>query len=307
MNILSLRYFITIAEHGSITRAAAELHITQPALTRHVAHLEDQLRVKLLMRHGRGVRLTESGRLLSARAQAILADIDVLSEELLARQTEPQGELSVGLPWSWSEGITAPVVKQFNDQYPGVRLTVITDSSETLESMLKAHYIDFAVLTMIEDDPEIDSRPIVHDRLYLLGARGSGLEQLDEVPIADLAVRPMIHQHNATVSVKRLTQRLSRLGLSQNAVIKTSSSMMLELAELGLGFVAMAGCGMGSRHYDLESVPIADFSVTWTISKLRNHPTTAAINAFEGFLRQVILDRVSAGEWPGVTLIEGAV
>src|SRR3546814_10729131 len=67
MNILSLRYFLKIAEHGSITRAAAELHITQPALTRHVAHLEDQLRVKLLMPHGRGVRLTEPGRLLTTR------------------------------------------------------------------------------------------------------------------------------------------------------------------------------------------------------------------------------------------------
>src|SRR3546814_535706 len=137
MNILSLRYFLKIAEHGSITRAAAELHITQPALTRHVAHLEDQLRVKLLMRHGRGVRLTEPGRLLTTRARSILADIDILSEELLARQTEPQGELSVGLPWSWSEGITAPVVKRFNELYPEVRLNVIADSSETLEGMLK--------------------------------------------------------------------------------------------------------------------------------------------------------------------------
>src|SRR3546814_15172123 len=107
-----------MSAHGRMTRAAAELHVTQPALTRQVAHLEDQLRVKLLMRHGRGVRLTEPGRLLTTRARSILADIDILSEELLARQTEPQGELSVGLPWSWSEGITAPVVKRLNELYP---------------------------------------------------------------------------------------------------------------------------------------------------------------------------------------------
>src|SRR3546814_2353483 len=102
----ALPIFLKIAEHGSITRAAAELHITQPVLTRHVAHLEDQLRGKLLMRHGPGVRLTEPGRLLTTRARNILADIDILSEQLLARQTEPQGQLSVGLPWSWSAGIT---------------------------------------------------------------------------------------------------------------------------------------------------------------------------------------------------------
>src|SRR3546814_3298565 len=112
------------------------------------------------MRHGRGVWLTEPGRLLTTRARSILADIDILSEELLARQTAPQGELSVGLPWSWSEGITAPVVKRFNELYPEVRLHVIADSSETLEGMLKSQYLDFAVLTMVEDDPELDSSPV---------------------------------------------------------------------------------------------------------------------------------------------------
>lgn len=307
MNILSLRYFLKVAEHGSITHAASELHMTQPALTRHVAQLEEELKVKLLMRHGRGVRLTEPGQLLYERAQAILADIADLTDKLLARQTEPQGELSVGLPWSWSEAFTAPVVKQFADRYPEVRLKVIADSSETLEGMLKNRTIDFAVLTMVEDDPEIESRPVVHDRLYLVGARGSGLAELDEISLTDFAQRPIIRQHNATVVVKRLNQRLARYGMSQEPVIRTSASMMLELAELGLGFVPMPGCAMGSRRYDLESTAIADMSVTWTMSRLRTRPPTAAVAAFEALLREAILARAASGVWPGVTLVEGAL
>lgn len=302
MNILSLRYLLKIAEHGSITRAASELHITQPALTRHVAHLEEELRVKLLMRHGRGVCLTEAGHLLSTRARSILTDIDELSEELLAQQPEPQGELAVGMPHSWSERMTAPVIKQFNERYPDVRLTVIADSSETLEGMLKAREIDFAVLTMTEDDPEIESRPIVHDRIYLLGAKGSGLAELQEVPLSDLTVRPMIHQHNATVVVKRLNQRLSRFGKPLNVLVKTSASMMLELVDLGLGFVAMPGCAMGSRRYDLEAAPINNFSITWTVSTLRTRPPSSAVKAFEELLYQAVRLRVESGEWPGVML-----
>ncbi|WP_166459381.1 LysR family transcriptional regulator [Amycolatopsis pithecellobii] len=304
MNILSLRYFLKIAEQGSITQAAFELHITQPALTRHVAHLEHELGVKLLMRHGRGVRLTEAGRLLDARARAILADIDALSDELVARQNEPQGSLSVGLPYSWSEGITAPVVKQFNDRYPDVRLTVIADSSEMLEGMLKAQDIDFAVLTTVEDDAEIESRPVVRDRMYLLGPKGSGLAELDDISLADLADRPTIRQYNATVAAKRNDQRLARVGRSQNVLIKTSSSMMLELADLGLGFVAMAGCAMGSRRYDMEAVPIADRAVTWTMSRLRTRPPTAAMKAFEAILAEVVRARVVGGEWPGAVLLD---
>src|SRR3546814_15951991 len=71
--------------------------------------------------------------------------------------------------------------------------------------------------------------------------------------------------YNATVVAKRTDQRLARLGRSQNVVIKTSASMMLELAELGLGYVVMTGCAMGSRRYEMEAVPIAELSVTWTI------------------------------------------
>jgi LysR family nitrogen assimilation transcriptional regulator len=306
VNIVSLRYFLAIAERGSITQAAAELHITQPALSRHVAHLEHELGVSLLMRHGRGVRLTEPGRLLEVRAKAILSDIDTLSDELQARQTDPHGELAVGLPYSWSEGIAAPVVKEFSEEYPHIELTVITDSSETLESMLKAQYIDFGVLSTIEDDAEIESRPIAHDKLYLFGPKGSGLAQLGSISYSELADWPAIRQHNATVAAKRTDQRMARSGRTQNVLVKTSSSLMLELADLGLGYVAMAGCALGSRRYDMESAPIADHSVTWTMSTLRTRPPSAAVKAFETVLGKAVRRRASSGEWPGVTLVEGA-
>ncbi|QSE86722.1 LysR family transcriptional regulator [Rhodococcus koreensis] len=307
MNFLSLQYFLIIAERGVITQAAAELHITQPALTRHVAQLERELGVKLLMRHGRGVRLTEAGQLLQIRGKAILADVDRLSDDLVAQQSEPRGSLAIGLPYAWSETLTAPVVKRFNARFPDVQLTVIADSSETLESMLKAQYIDFAVLTTNENDQEVAARPIVHDRVYLFGQKGSGLAELDEISLADLAERPTIRQHNAVVASKRTDQRLARFGRSQNVLVNTSSSMMLELADLGLGYVVMAGCATGSRRYEMETVPIVDHSITWTIGTLRTRPVTAAMTAFEALLTAEIRERAASGEWPGVVLIEAGL
>src|SRR3546814_18297934 len=103
--------------------------------------------------------------------------------------------------------------------------------------------------------------------------------------MADLSERPTIRQYNATVVAKRTDQRLARLGRSQNVVIKTSASMMLELAELGLGYVVLTGCAMGSRRYDMEAFPIAELSVTWTIRTLRTHPKTAPVKLFAQILR----------------------
>jgi LysR family nitrogen assimilation transcriptional regulator len=303
MNILSLKYFLKIVECETITKAASELHIAQPALTRHVHALEQELGVKLLMRHGRGVRVTDPGRLLVRRATAIIADLDALSDDLHATQSQPQGTLGVGLPYAWSEHITAPVVREFNHLYPEVQLTVIADSSETLRSMLKSKYLDFAVLTTHEHDPDVESRPIARDQMFLFGAKGSGLGDLHEISLSDFAQLPNIRQHNSTVAAKDINQVLAHFGQSQNVLVSTSSSMMLELADLGLGYVAIAGCAVGSRRYDMEAVPIIDHTVTWTVARLRSRPVTAAIEAFQNILDDAIRARVAAGDWHDVELI----
>jgi DNA-binding transcriptional LysR family regulator len=143
--------------------------------------------------------------------------------------------------------------------------------------------------------------------MYLFGPKGSGLAALGEVSLSELAQRPTIRQHNATVASRRIDQALAHFGQSQNVLVSTSSSMMLELADLGLGVVAMAGCALGSRRYDMEAVPIADHSVTWTAAKLRTRPSTAAIEAFRSMLGKAVRARAAGGEWPGVELFDGTI
>ncbi|WP_198351160.1 LysR family transcriptional regulator [Flavisphingomonas formosensis] len=303
MNIRSLRYFMKVAEYGNVTRAAADLHLTQPALTRHIALLEDELQAKLLMRHGRGVQLTEAGRLVIERAGILIAQIEDLADELAARETEPQGELSVGLPYAFSQ-IAVEVLSRFRELHPAVRVRCIIDSSETLEGMLKSHYIDAAVLTMLEDDAEIETRVLANDNQFLLGPRESDLKDLDHVPMTELAHRPIIRQHNATVSLKRMSQKLSRHGLAVNTVIQTSSSMLLDLVEAGQGYVVMPGCALTLRGHNVQAVRIEGLTTVWTFGRLKTRPRTAAIDVFDNLLREVIKPKVASGEWPAVTLVD---
>nr|WP_255325764.1 LysR family transcriptional regulator [Sphingobium sp. 15-1] len=298
-----MRYFMKVAEYGNVTRAAADLHLTQPALTRHIALLEDELQAKLLMRHGRGVQLTEAGRLVVERAGILIAQIEDLADELAARETQPQGELSIGLPYAWSQ-IAVEVLARFRELHPAVRVRCIIDSSETLEGMLKSHYIDAAVLTMLEDDAEIETRVLANDNQFLLGPKDSDLKDLDHVPMTELAHRPIIRQHNATVSLKRMSQRLSRHGLSVNTVIQTSSSMLLDLVEAGQGYVVMPGCALTLRGHNVQAVRIDGLTTVWTFGRLKTRPRTAAIDVFDTLLREVIKPKVASGEWPAVTLVD---
>src|SRR3546814_20092878 len=83
--------------------------------------------------------------------------------------------------------------------------------------------------------------------------------------MTELAHRPIIRQHNATVSLKRMSQKLSRHGLAVNTVIQTSSSMLLDLVEAGLGYVVMPGCALPLRGNNVQAVRIEGLTTVWTV------------------------------------------
>ena len=90
-------YFVRVAELGSITRAAAHLHLAQPALTRHVQRLEEELGVALFTRANRGVRLTEAGQKLLDSAVRILRDVERTGDEIRAQDAHPSGRIILGV------------------------------------------------------------------------------------------------------------------------------------------------------------------------------------------------------------------
>src|ERR1700730_18257367 len=97
MELRSLHYFVRIAELGSITRASAHLHVAQPALTRHVQRLEEELDITLFTRVNRGVRLTEGGQKLLESAQRIPRDVERAGDEIRAHKAHPSGKVALAV------------------------------------------------------------------------------------------------------------------------------------------------------------------------------------------------------------------
>ena len=116
MELRSLHYLVRIAELGSITRASAHLHVAQPALTRHVQRLEEELDITLFTRANRGVRLTEGGQKLLESAQRILRDVERAGDEIRAHRAHPSGKSrriranSSGTTTGHKVGVTASTI-----------------------------------------------------------------------------------------------------------------------------------------------------------------------------------------------------
>src|ERR1700688_1825573 len=122
MELRSLSYFARIAELGSITRAASHLRVAQPALTRQVQRLEDELGVALFTRVNRGVRLTEAGQKLLESATRILRDVERTGDEIRAQDAHPSGKIIFGVTPTLCPVLVPELSLRMRRDYPRIEL-----------------------------------------------------------------------------------------------------------------------------------------------------------------------------------------
>lgn len=288
-----------VAEHGTITRAAVHLHMAQPSLTQHLRHLEDHFGLPLFMRHGRGVILTAAGKALRLKAEILIDQIDALKSELESSEARPQGTLSVGMPISWSELVTYPVIERFHREYPEVRIKLAVNASEALAESMNSNQLQIAVLIQTDGQDNLWSKPLVEDDLFLLGPAGSDLHKLESISLKDVASYPMILPLNLTMVMQRIDRALAAAGGTLNAVVETPSTNILPLVARGLGYTILSACALPPEGSDtaFEAIPIIDASMVWAIATPKNRPKTAAVLVFEKFLTEQVADSVSSGRW----------
>jgi LysR family nitrogen assimilation transcriptional regulator len=184
MELRSLHYFVRIAELGSITRAAAHLHVAQPALTRHVQRLEDELNVALFTRANRGVRLTEAGQKLLDGATRILRDIERTGDEIRAQDAHPSGKIVLGITPTLCPVLVPELFARMRRDYPMIELKVMHAGMVRLEEFVIDGRVDIALLSELSRSRLIQSTRVAEEEMVLVtrpGARAGGFVGGDEL------------------------------------------------------------------------------------------------------------------------------
>jgi LysR family nitrogen assimilation transcriptional regulator len=184
MELRSLHYFVRIAELGSITRAAAHLHVAQPALTRHVQRLEDELNVALFTRANRGVRLTEAGQKLLDGATRILRDIERTGDEIRAQDAHPSGKIILGITPTLCPVMVPELFARMRRDYPMIELKVMHAGMVRLEEFVIDGRVDIALLSELSRSRLIQSTRLAAEEMVLVtqpGARHPGIVGGDEL------------------------------------------------------------------------------------------------------------------------------
>ncbi|HET9102885.1 MAG TPA: LysR family transcriptional regulator [Solirubrobacteraceae bacterium] len=164
MDLRQLRYLVALAEEGNFTRAAASVHVAQPALSQQIRRLEDELGLALVERTTRRVSLTEAGGMLVVRARRVLAELEAAQSELEALSGMYTGHVTVGAMHTMGPVDLSLAVAIFRERHPNVGLTVREQSSEEMAEMLRVDELDLAFLSVTE---RVESRGLGLHRLVL--------------------------------------------------------------------------------------------------------------------------------------------
>ena len=295
-----LEYFLRVVEHGSINRAAEELRLSQPSLSRWITLLEHEVGTQLLIRTRRGIRLTDAGTLLVERARPILRQLDLLREEIGQKgKTEP----TLGMPLSMQRVVTVPFVEQLSQADPNVVLRIHEGINNALRKWMEEGVLDVAIMTNLEHAPaNFETSPLVREQLVLVGDRHSGLRMDTPVPLSRIGVAHMILPGRPNVIRAYVEHAVTRAGHTyRNRIEAETLSLCLELTRRGLGYTVMPYCALHGRLDDsteLRGAPISGLSLTWDLCVNRARMHTVAVRAVAKSLRTFLEARIKSGDWP---------
>lgn len=257
-----LQVFHAVARHGSFTRAAEALFMTQPAVTFQIKQLEEQFNTRLFDRgHGR-VTLTAAGELVMAYAERILG----LSEELEARVGELTDELSGVLHLGTSTTIAAYwlpwLLEGFKRRYPRVVPRVSVGNSQTIEGRVMDRSLDVGLIEIVTDQPTLERRHLGQDELNVIVAPGHPLTFEKAVRADQLAAQPLLHREPGNGIRDLVDQFFTSAGIPYEDLNVTaelgSLSSVKHLAAVGLGVAVASRAAIGRelKAGQLAAIPL---------------------------------------------------
>lgn len=238
-----LAALVAVAEAGSITRAAARLGYTAPALSQQLAKLEREAGAALLVRHHRGARLTAAGELLAGRARRVLDEMDQARHELARLAGLSGGRLRVGTFTTAGIHLLPPVLSAFRRAHPDVELTVTDYEPPGGVAAVAAGDVDLALThayepAVAEPLPSgVSAEPLLVEELVLITAVGQALaEGSGRLPVTELAGRPLISSAPAHPPRRGVERALADAGATPAVVCESPGyALVCALVSAGLG------------------------------------------------------------------------
>lgn len=288
VTLRQLRVFEAVARHRSFSRAAAELHLTQPAVSMQVKSLEEQAGIALFEQIGKKIFLTQAGEELYARAHAVARELDAAEEAIDGMRGLSHGRLAVGIV-STGKYFAPQLLGQFLRSHPGVTLRLSVNNREAMLRELAANEVDLAITGRPPEDLETVAVPFARHPLVMVAARDHPLAAKQRIPLARIAEEPFIMREPGS-GTRSLAERLfAASGLAPKVAMEMPSNESIKqavMAGLGVSFLSLHTLGLELETRRLAILDVVGLPVLrdWYVVHLAGKRLAPAADALRRFL-----------------------
>jgi DNA-binding transcriptional LysR family regulator len=241
MEISALNAFISVARHSSFSAAAKELYLTQPAVSKRVAALEEELGIKLFHRVSRHVTLTEAGKQLLKRAKELVEHADDMQRYAANLNSDISGKLSIAIAHHIGLHRMPPILQKFNQQFPQVALDIHFEDSDRACLMVEQGDIEFAVITLPSKPPDrLHIEVVWEDPLEIVIGPDHEFTNREEISLQDLSKLPCVLPERGTETHKIVRRWVEKVGGTLKVQMQTNNLESLKmLVAAGIGWSAL--------------------------------------------------------------------
>lgn len=307
MDVRQLKALVTVVETGSVTRAAEVLRLVQPAVTRQIRSLENELGVPLFERTRHGMQPTPAGLSLTDRARRALGELDRARAELAVAPGTVTGIVSVGLLDSTDELLSESLAATILREYPGIELRMIVAYSGHLQQWLDDGDLDLSLLYNLPGTSALNVQPLLSERLWVVAPAAAGLHAGQPVTFADAVAHPMVMPAPGHGLRALIDRAMVSAGASVTISVEANSmSLQKRLVRGGHGWTILPGAGIAADASAglLSAAPLTEPEIRRSIvlGMQRSGRATPAVQAVARQLARQVRSAVQDGRWPSAQL-----
>ena len=288
VNLELYRVFYTVAKCGSLTRAAEELYISQPAVSQSIKQLENQLGVPLFDRRHRGMELSaQGGKIIFAEVERALELLQQAENRLAETQSSAVGTIRVGASDTIFEYFLADKIVEFHEKFPAVKIELMADFTPDTIEKLKANRCDVAFVNLpieVDEELELEGNCMRLNDVFIAGEKYKELSQ-GVVSLSELKKYPLILMDKNTVARRSLENFLGTVGVTMQPSIEVGSwDLMKRLVQRGMGIGVIPKTYAQGRLdngelYEIQTDPVLPArSIGMLLPK--NQPISYALHSF---------------------------
>lgn len=304
MDLKQLRALVTVAETGNVTRASSLLNIVQPAVSRQLRLLEEDMGTTLFERGRHGMELTEAGRTMVEYARRILNEVARAKAEIRPSQGPISGIVTIGLLASTADLLSTPLVTSVAEKYPGIRVRISVGYAGHLVDWLEKGEVDAALLYDQKKTPALQVKPLLEEPLWIVGPAAAKLRRNKPVDLAQVVKHPFVLPSAPHGLRKLMEQAVTLMGLEFSVVAETNAlSVQKDLVLHGHGWTMLPAVAVADdiARGILSGAPLAEPALLRKIvlAAPTNRQATPPVRCVVAALLDCMKSAVLENRWAG--------